>query len=728
LTAKDLALAYTPGVAWPCLEINKDPNLAYKYTTKGNLVGVISNGTAVLGLGNIGAIAGKPVMEGKGVLFKRFADVDVFDIEVNEESVDGMVQFVTAIAPTFGGINLEDIKAPECFEIERRLVETLDIPVFHDDQHGTAIIASAGFINALEVAGKKIDRVNVVFNGAGAAAIACANLMVALGLPKKNILMCDTKGVIYKGRKDGMNSYKESFAVETKRRSLADAMNGADVFIGCSVRGALSPEMVKTMNENPIIFAMANPDPEIYPHEVHEVRKDAIVATGRSDFPNQVNNVLGFPFIFRGALDVRASKINEKMKIAAVYALANLAKEEVTREVRMAYGNKDFKFGREYLIPKPFDKRVLVHVTTAVAKAAMESGVARNPIADFQDYAMYLERRLGTSADFSKQLRDKVAVVAASKKRKIKVCFTDGNSHRVLHAVQSLIDEGHFSPVLVGRREEIEASIKEVSLESILSEIEIFDPHDDKLLEKFSSELYEKKQRYGVAKIDAKELMKKGENFGAYLLNHGLVDVLLAGPTKAFREYYAPLVHNVNPKMESKTSGNYILVYRDRILFLADCAVHVDPTPDELADITFHAAELFRKMMHREPVIAMLSFSNFGTTLFPQSEKVRRALDIIKKKWPNLNVDGEMQADVAVNHAILEEFFPFTTLKEDVDVLIFPELNSANISYKLLNQLSDADVFGPILAPMERMANILQRTATPTEITNMALISASLLE
>lgn len=727
LTARDLSLAYTPGVAKPCLAIANNPHDAYKYTAKGNLVAVISNGTAVLGLGNIGPLAGKPVMEGKGVLFKRFADIDVFDIEVNESSVEGMVKVVKALEPTFGGINLEDIKAPECFEIERILKEQMNIPVFHDDQHGTAIIASAAFLNALEVTQRSLDSVKVVVNGAGAAAIACANLFIQLGVNRKNLMMCDSKGVIYKGRTEGMNKYKESFALETTCKTLNDAMKGADVFLGCSVKGALTKEMVVHMAPNPIIFAMANPEPEIYPHDVFEVRPDAIMATGRSDFPNQVNNVLGFPFIFRGALDVQATKITDEMKLAAVYALSALAKEEVPVEVRNAYESQDFTFGKNYLIPKPFDNRVLVRVSSAVAKAAMTSGVARQTIVDFQEYAMMLERRLGPSAEFSKLLRDKVTAKVNRIGRKIKIGFVDGGNSRVIQTANELISEGSFSPILIGEDSEIQKRIHQLGLEKMMDQLTIVDPRVTQLGTHINKEIYAWGQRDGLTHYDTQQLLKQREYYGAMMLKHDMVDVLIAGPTRAFTNYYGPMVHLLNEDRGIKAAGVYILVYRGKVLFLADCAVHVDPTPEQLLYITSSTVELYQQMMKKSPAVAVLSFSNFGSSRHPMAKKMRRAVGMIKKKHPDLMIDGEMQADVAVNENIIKNLFSFSDLKRSADVLIFPCLSSANITYKLLVQLSDADVFGPILVPLSRPANIVQRTATVTEIINMSLLTASLI-
>ncbi|EQC52056.1 phosphate acyltransferase, partial [Bacteriovorax sp. DB6_IX] len=522
LTASDLTKAYSPGVAAPCLEIAKNKEDVYKYTAKGNLVAVVSNGSAVLGLGNIGPEAGKPVMEGKGILFKRFADIDVFDIEINETTVDGMVNVVKALEPTFGGINLEDIKAPECFEVEKQLVELMNIPVFHDDQHGTAIIASAGFINAIEISKKKIEDVKVVFSGAGAASIACAKLFFQMGVKPENLMMTDSRGVIYKGREAGMNKYKEEFANDTDCRTLADAMKGADAFIGCSAKGVLTKEMVATMADNPIIFAMANPDPEILPSEVAEVRNDAIMATGRSDFPNQVNNVLGFPFIFRGALDVRAKKINDEMKLAAVHAIANLAREEVPDEVKMAYGGEDFSFGPNYLIPKPFDTRVLTRVSPAIAKAAMDSGVARIEIPDLVEYAHQLEGRLSSSGAFMKLTRDRLKSHVNKLGRKVKMVFAEGANTRILQSVKTIIDEGRIEPVLLGSRTKIETKMKDLGLYETLKDVEIITPRKADNFKEFYLEYTKKKQRDGVSVYHAEDLMALENYYGAMMVRKGL--------------------------------------------------------------------------------------------------------------------------------------------------------------------------------------------------------------
>ena len=726
LTSLDLAKAYSPGVAWPCLEIAKDPSLAYKYTAKGNLVAVISNGTAVLGLGNIGAIAGKPVMEGKGNLFKKFADIDVFDIEVNEPTVEGMIKIVAALEPTFGGVNLEDIKAPECFEIETQLIEKMNIPVFHDDQHGTAIIASAAFLNALEITHRDIKKTKVVISGAGAAAISIAKLFFELGLTRSNLIMCESNGVIYKGRKEGMNKYKDEFAIDTKARTIADALNGADAMIGCSARGLVTSAMVKTMAKDPMIFAMANPDPEIYPHEVHAVRDDALMATGRSDFPNQVNNVLCFPFIFRGALDVRASKINMEMKLAAVRAIAELAKEEVPEEVKMAYGGEDFKFGKNYLIPKPFDPRVLTRVTPAVAEAAMKSGVARIQITDLNAYARALEGRLGNTAQFMKSIRDKLAVQVQKQGKRVRVVFPEGSNTRILQAVQQLEDDEKIEPILLGRKKAIHKKMDLLGLSSLKDKIKIVVPRRHEEFENYVRSYSKERERSGVSVYHSESLISQPNYFGSMMVKHGLADAVITGPTLDYAECFPPLMHVIGTRDHTKAAGIFIMTFKNRVLFFADCAVQVDPSEEQLSEIAAGTADLFRKLMKREPRIAFLSFSNFGANEHANTKKIKNAVKLTKEKYPNLHVDGEMQADVAVNKNLMDKLFSFSTLDGPTDILIFPELNSANISYKLLAQLGDANAIGPILLPMNNSANIIPRTATVTEIVNMTILSALL--
>lgn len=723
LTARDLSLAYSPGVAAPCLEIAKNPEDVYKYTAKGNLVAVLSNGTAVLGLGDIGALAGKPVMEGKGVLFKRFADIDVFDIEISSRTVEEVVAVVKALEPTFGGVNLEDIKAPECFEIEKRLQEICDIPIFHDDQHGTAIIGGAAFINACEITKRDIGKVKVVVSGAGAAAIATALFMIELGVKKENVLMADSKGVIYKGRTDGMNKYKEMFANDTKCRTLADAMVDCDAFIGCSAKGLVSKDMVKSMAKNPIIFAMANPDPEITPEEVAQVRDDAIMATGRSDYPNQVNNVLGFPFIFRGALDVRARKINEEMKKAAAYALAALAKEEVPDDVKRAYGNEDFAFGRNYLIPKPFDKRVLTRVSPAVAKAAMDSGVARIRIEDMNAYAKSLQERLGQTGSIMRNIRSRLPGANGSDKPKI--VFPEGSNARILKAASILKDEGLIQPVLLGNKKIIHKKMDALGV-SNLKDVEVIAAEDSPKYEDYVKEFFNIRQRKGVSYNYAKDTMKRGNYYGSMMVKMGDADGMITGATQNYPECVRPIMKTIGTHIpgRSKVAGIMMLVFKTRVVFLADCTVQMNPDANDLADIAINAAQMYRNVMKAEPRVAFLSYSNFGSNREEGASKMAEAVKIAKQKDPTLIADGEMQADVATNFDIMKNLFDFCTLDKAADVLIFPDLNSANISYKLLAQLGGATPIGPILLPLRYAINIVQRTSTVDEIVNMSHLTA----
>lgn len=720
LTARDLSLAYSPGVAAPCLEIAKNPEDVYKYTAKGNLVAVLSNGTAVLGLGDIGPLAGKPVMEGKGVLFKRFADIDVFDIEISSRSVEEIVSVVKALEPTFGGINLEDIKAPECFEVEKRLQEICDIPVFHDDQHGTAIIGGAAFLNACEITGRDLGKTKVVVSGAGAAAIATALFFLELGVKKENVIMCDSKGVIYKGRTDGMNKYKEIFANDTKARTLADAMKDCDCFIGCSAKGLVSKDMVKSMAKDPIIFAMANPDPEITPEEVAQVRSDAIMATGRSDYPNQVNNVLGFPFIFRGALDVRARKINEQMKKAAAMALAGLAKEEVPDDVKRAYGNENFSFGRNYLIPKPFDKRVLTYVAPAVAKAAMESGVARILINDLNAYAKSLQERLGQTGSIMRNIRSRLPG-----SEKPKIVFPEGTNARILKAVSILRDEGLIEPILLGKKSIIHKKMDEIGA-STLKDLQIIHPEDSEHYEPFVDGYFTQRQRKGVSYSFARDTIKRGNYFGSMMVKNGLADGMITGATQNYPECIRPImkVIGTNNPNRPKVAGIMMLVFKHKVVFLADCTVQQNPDANDLADIAISAAQMYRNVMKQEPRVAFLSYSNFGSSRDPQVVKMAEAVKIAKSKDSNLIADGEMQADVATNTDIMKNLFEFCTLDKAADVLIFPDLGSANISYKLLAQLGGATPIGPILLPLKHAINIVQRTSTVDEIVNMSHLTA----
>lgn len=716
-TQRDLSLAYTPGVAVPCLAIHKNPDDVYQYTAKGNLVGVVTNGTAVLGLGDIGPEAGKPVMEGKAVLFKKFADIDVFDIELNAKTPEEIIRVVQALEPTFGGINLEDIKAPDCFIVEEELRKTMKIPVFHDDQHGTAIITAAALLNALEIGKKKIDKVKVVYNGAGAAAIACANLQIALGVKKENLIMCDTKGVIYSGRTNAMNSYKEQFQNETTARTLADALNGADVFVGLSVKDSVTKEMVKSMAPNPIIFAMANPDPEISPEDVLSVRTDAIIATGRSDYANQVNNVLGFPFIFRGALDVRATTINEEMKKAAVLALAELAKEDVPDSVIKAYGGKPIRFGKEYIIPKPLDPRALRSVATAVAKAAVESGVARVNISDWESYGDKLEERLGRSKQFTNLLFTK------ARQKMQKIIFPEGEEEKILRAAQILVDQNIARPILVGNEAKIKAMIKELQLE-FDTNLEIVDPKTYPKKGEFIEEYYKLRQRKGVTHYYAERTMQQRSYFSMMMVRLGYADGVIAGLTTNYPDTIRPALNVIGMRKNIKNvSGMYAVIAKKGTYFFSDTTVNIDPEAETLAEIALLTANTVKRF-DIEPRVAMLSFSNFGSTKHSRSEKIKRAVELIKMKDPALMVDGEMQADTAITPELLEKEFSFSTLKGGANVLIFPSLNSANIAYKLMGRIGEAELIGPILMGMAKPVHVLQRGAEVTDIVNMVAICA----
>ena len=718
-TQRDLSLAYSPGVAQPCIEISKNPKDAYLYTARGNLVAVVSNGTAVLGLGNLGPLAAKPVMEGKGVLFKRFADIDVFDIELNTENPDEFIRCVQLLEPTFGGINLEDIKAPECFYIEEKLKATMQIPVFHDDQHGTAIISAAALLNALELAKKAIGKVKVVVNGAGAASIACANLYIALGVKRENITMCDSQGVIHLGRESGMNPYKQAFAVKTKARTLADAMKGADVFVGLSVKGAVTPEMIASMGKRPIVFAMANPDPEIDYDVAKNVREDIIMATGRSDFPNQVNNVLGFPFLFRGALDVRARAINEEMKMAAVHALAKLAQQEVPDYVSKAYGGAQFRFGPEYIIPKPFDSRVLLWVCPAVAKAAMESGVAQEKI-DLVEYSINLEKRLGLRQSFVRGIKDKLNTEGGRQKLK-RIVFPEGSNHKILSACDIIVQEQIAEPILLGNEARIREAIAERGIES-LKDVTIITPSSAPKRKAYAEKYWSQRQRKGLAREQAFSLMKNENYFGSMMVANRDADGLLSGVTQSYPDTIRPFLETVGSRKGMKIAGVYMMLFKERILFFADTTVNIDPTACDLADIAICCAEEAR-FFDIEPKIAMLSFSNFGSNNHPQAVKVREAVKLVKQRRPDLVIDGEMQADTAVVADIVNNDFPFCDIKGGANVLIFPDLQSANICYKLMQRIGGAEAIGPILVGMNRPINVLQRTAEVDEIVNMAMIT-----
>jgi malate dehydrogenase (oxaloacetate-decarboxylating)(NADP+) len=710
----DLSLAYSPGVAYPCKEIEKDPLAAYQYTAKGNLVAVISNGTAVLGLGNIGALAGKPVMEGKGVLFKRFADIDVFDLEIATTDPEELIRTVKLLEPTFGGINLEDIRAPDCFEIERRLKAEMSIPVFHDDQHGTAIISGAALLNALVLTGKAIADVRIVFSGAGAAALSCAKLYIKLGARQENIILCDSHGVIFQGRTEQMDPYKQELAADTGLRTLTEALVGADVFIGLSVGGVVTPEMVRPMARDPIIFAMANPDPEIGYEEACAARPDAIVATGRSDYPNQVNNVLGFPFLFRGALDVRATDINDAMELAAVRALAGLAREDVPDGVLKAYGLDSLGFSREYLIPKPIDHRVLLRVPPAVAKAAMESGVAQVPIEDFEKYQRRLETLISRRLELMRGILDR------AKRAPKRVVFPEGEHDKILRAAKILVDEGIAHPILLARRDVIADRLRALDLPE--SRLTILHAETCDKFEAYARRFHELRRRDGVTLEEARKRMRLRNYFGSMMVEAGDADGLISGLTQSYPETIRPALQIIATRPGvRRVCGAYILILNDRIFFLADTTVSIDPAPEELAEIALLTVELARRF-GVPPRVAMLSFSNFGSNQHPSAVKVRRATEIIRRLDPDLEVDGEMQADTAVFESILHETYPWSRLKEPANILIFPELQSANIAYKLIWRLANAEAVGPILLGMGRPVHVLQSGLEVSDIVNMTAL------
>lgn len=721
-TQHDLSLAYSPGVAEPCRMIAEQEDQVYEYTAKGNLVAVVSNGTAVLGLGDIGPAASKPVMEGKGILFKKFADIDVFDIELNAKDPLDVIRACEMLEPTFGGINLEDIKAPECFQIEEALKKKLKIPVFHDDQHGTAVISGAAFLNALECVGKKIEDVKVVFSGGGAAAIACANLYLNLGVKRSNILMCDSKGVIYTGRKEGMNPYKERYAVETSKRTVAEALDGADAFIGVSVKDAVSGEMIKKMARDPIIFAMANPDPEILPEDILKVRSDAIIATGRSDYPNQVNNVLGFPFIFRGALDTRATAINEEMKMAAVKALASLAKQDVPDNVSRAYSGQRFKFGRDYLIPKPFDRRVLLWVAPAVAKAAMDSGVARIKL-DLPQYREFLESKLGSIYTVMRGIKRRVQKNGAEKGLP-RIVLPEGENSKIIRAAAQIKNEKIAIPILLGNTEKIAQTIKELELEEACAGIEMIRPSLSSLRENYAEKFFQKRSRKGISKVKALERMKQVNTFGAMMVQEGDADGVLNGVTQSYPDTLKPAIESIGVKPGSRLAGIYMFIFKKRVLWLADTTVNINPTAEELADIAIQTARLAKSFMVTPPKVAMLSFSNFGQNTHPVALKVKRATEIVRATAPDVVIDGEMQADTALVPEISMESFPFNQVAGDANILIFPDLHSGNIAYKLLARLADAEAIGPILVGMNKPVMVLQHNSDVNDIVNMAAITA----
>ncbi|MFQ5805929.1 MAG: NADP-dependent malic enzyme [Phycisphaerae bacterium] len=715
VTQRDLSLAYTPGVAEPCREIEKDPDKCYEYTSRGNLVAVISNGTAVLGLGNIGALAGKPVMEGKGVLFKRFAGIDVFDIEVDTPDPEELIGIVKKLEPTFGGINLEDIKAPECFMIERRLQELLDIPVFHDDQHGTAIISGAALINGCILQEKKIGEVRMVISGAGAAGIACAKFYISLGVQPENVIMVDSRGVIYKGRREGMNPFKEEFAVDTPARTLADALKGADCFCGLSQPGIVTQEMAKSMADKPLIFAMSNPVPEIMPDEAKAARPDAIVATGRSDFPNQVNNVLGFPFIFRGALDVHARKINEEMKLAACHALAELARQDVPDSVLRAYGLKRLQFGPDYIIPKPFDPRVLIWEASAVAEAAVKSGVARMPMKDFRAYRERLEASLSRSQQFMRSIRSR----ARGSNRRI--IFSDGEHPTIIRAVHILQEENLGRPVLVGRPDLIQRRSRELGV--ALDDIEILDPQTYPERKALAQHFYDKRKRKGTNWADARYCTRVPDRFAALMLETGRVDGMVCGIGKS-HAYVMRALLQIIPMREDvrRVSGMYVVLTKNDILFFADCTAKIDPAAEELAETALLTAKVAR-YFDVTPRVALLSFSNFGSVRHPETEKVRKAVEIVHARDPNLCIDGELQIDTALSKDMQDEFYPFCELKGKANVLIFPNLAAGLIAAKLVTRVGQAEKIGPLTLGFSKPVNVLHLSSDVEDVVNATAIT-----
>ncbi|MBJ7414653.1 MAG: NADP-dependent malic enzyme [Niveispirillum sp.] len=717
-TQRDLSLAYSPGVATPCLRIHADPSTAYDYTAKGNIVAVISNGTAVLGLGDLGALASKPVMEGKAVLFKRFADVDGIDLEVDTRDVEEFINSVRYLGPSFGGINLEDIKAPDCFIIEQRLRELMDIPVFHDDQHGTAIIAAAGLFNALEMTGRDIKETRLVINGAGAAAIACAELFKSMGIPHGNITLCDTKGVVWKGRAEGMNQWKSAHAVVTDARSLADAVAGSDVFVGLSAKGAMTPAMVKSMAKNPIIFALANPDPEITPEEVRQVRDDAIVATGRSDYPNQVNNVLGFPYIFRGALDVRASTINDQMKIAAARALAALAREDVPDEVDAAYSGRRLRYGPEYIIPVPFDPRLISTIPAAVAQAAMDTGVARKPIVDMDEYRRSLRLRLDPTADSLQLIADKLR---SSPRR---VVFAEGEEERAIRAAIAYRSGGFGHPVLIGRENVVQEKLASLGL----SGVEPLDIQNARFgapnIERYTDFLYKRLQRRGHLHRDCQRWVNQNRNvFAACMVATGDADAMVTGLTRSFAVSFEDIERVIDPQPDHIVFGLSVLATRKRTVFISDTTVHERPTPEQLADIAIQSARMARQMGH-EPRVAFLSFSNFGQPMRDRAAHVREAVSLMDKRKVDFEYDGEMSADTALDYDLMKRLYPFARLSGAANVLIMPALHAANIGAKLLHKFGGGNLIGPLLIGMDKPVQVVQMGATVNELTTAAIMAA----
>ncbi|MSR36563.1 MAG: NADP-dependent malic enzyme [Gemmatimonadetes bacterium] len=716
-TARELSLAYSPGVAEPCREIAKNPDDVFKYTARGNLVAVVSNGTAVLGLGDIGPLAAKPVMEGKGVLFKRFAGIDVFDIEINSKDSQEIIRFCQMLEPTVGGINLEDIGSPACFVIETELKRTMDIPVFHDDQHGTAIIGGAAMLNACEVAGKKMGKIKVVFSGAGASAISTATHLIRLGVKRENILMCDSKGVIYEGRTEAMNEYKMPFANKTDRRTLADAMKGADAFVGLSVAGQVTQDMIRSMAKDPIVFALANPDPEILPEDVYAVRDDAIMATGRSDYPNQVNNVLGFPFIFRGALDVRARTVNEEMMLAATHALAKLAREDVPEAVLSVYAGETIRFGRKYLIPKPFDHRVLFYVAPAVAKAAMETGVARIQL-DLDEYRDRLRASLGPGREVMRWMTTR------ARNKPARLVIPEGHNERVIRAAAQMVEEGIAHPILMGRPSTVQE--KAAALGVDLKDVKVvFAVDEDDMRERYAQDLYKRRARKGLTLNEARQDMLKPLTYALQMVRMGDADGLLGGIESNYPEVIRPALQVIGVgEGVKRAAGLYMLAFPNReLLFFADTTVNIAPDAETLADIALLSARFVRDL-GIEPRVAMVSFSNFGSARHGESDKVADAVRLIRERDPELKIDGEMQADTAVDLRLLQEVYDFSRLKEPANVLVFSHLAAANAAYKLLDRLGGAEVIGPVLLGMAKPIHILQRGSTGQDVLNLATIAS----
>ena len=717
-TQRDLALAYSPGVAAPCLRIQEDPSTVYDYTAKGNIVAIISNGTAVLGLGNLGALASKPVMEGKAVLFKRFADVDGIDLEVDTTDVDEFINCVRFLGPSFGGINLEDIKAPDCFIIEQRLREIMDIPVFHDDQHGTAIIAAAGLINAMHLTGRRIEDIKMVVNGAGAAAIACVELFKSMGLPHESVILCDTKGVIYQGRTNSMNQWKSAHAVRTEARTLAEALEGADVFIGLSAKGAVTQDMVRSMGPKPLIFALANPDPEITPEDVRAVRSDAIIATGRSDYPNQINNVLGFPYIFRGALDVRASTINDSMKIAAARAIAALAREDVPDEVDAAYSGRRLRYGPEYIIPVPFDPRLIVTIPAAVAHAAMESGVARKPIIDIAGYRNTLRTRLDPTADSLQLIFEKV------KANPRRVVFAEGEEDRSIRAALAYRAAGYGTPILIGREEIIREQLTALGLKPDQDGLEIHNARLSDANHRYTDYLYRRLQRRGTLQRDCQRMVNQDRNvFAALMVAQGDADAMVTGLTRSFATCYKDITTVIDTRNHQRAFGVSVVVTRKQTVFIADTTVNEIPTSEELVEIAIQTAAKARQMGH-EPRVAFLSFSNFGQYMRGRAEHVRDAVALLDQRRIDFEYDGEMSADVALDHDLMKRLYPFCRLSGPANVLIMPALHAANIGAKLLQKMGGGQLIGPLLIGLDKPAQVVQMGASVSDIVNAAALAA----